>query len=69
MMVAPLTVIEGDSMDADAAAWSALADTARWALKLPGLSPASAADLLDVWVGSRIAAGLPDEPHPQCGDA
>lgn len=64
-----LGVIQGDEMDADRAAWAIVADAAAHALTLPGLSPASSGDLVEVWEGSRIAAGLPCEPRPQRGGA
>ena len=62
-----LKSLDGGGMSADEAAWASIADAAEVALTLPGLSLASARDLLEVWIGSRIAAGLPYEPRPLCG--
>ncbi len=61
-----MVVLRGDSMSADEAAWASVADAAEKALTLPGLTPASRSDLLEVRAGARIAAGLPSElrqPH------
>lgn len=53
-----LRPIEGGGMCADAAAWAMVADAAAEGVKLPGLTPASRADLLEVLEGARGAAGL-----------
>ncbi len=63
-----LAVLEGQSMSADDAAWASIADAADRALMLPGLSPDSRHDLLEVRAGALIAAGLPSESHRLLGD-
>ncbi len=57
-----LTVHDGDGMSADRAAWATIADSALRALKFPGLSAATAAEMRKVAVACRAAAGL-DRPR------
>jgi hypothetical protein len=64
-----MTVLEGQGLSADDAAWSMVADAAEVGLTLPDLSPASRADLTDLWVACRRAAGLPCELRLQRGGA
>lgn len=49
----------------DDAAWAMVAAATGRALTLLGLSRVSFADLLEVWTGARMAAGLPAEQRPQ----
>jgi hypothetical protein len=54
-----LIVLEGDSLDPDAAAWAWIADTAKAALTLPGLSARCASQMVRMRAASLRAAGLP----------
>jgi len=54
-----MVILDGGEMDADAAAWSMIADAAAAALTLPGLSPAGSRLLREAADSCRFAAGLP----------
>ena len=56
-----LTVLHGDGMTADEAAWAAVADAADEALTIPRLSPQVADELATIRASCRGAAGLPVE--------
>lgn len=55
-----LTLLRGESMSADDAAWAAIADAADQALMLPGLSPEGALRMKRLRSSSLRAARLPE---------
>lgn len=60
VVVAVLTVIDGQQMSAERAAWSMIADAAESALKLPGLPRVCTDELRDLQAAAlRCCAGLP----------
>lgn len=54
-----LTVIDGDRMSADEAAWAMLAGAAERALVLPGLSRETTREMAEIVQSSRRCARLP----------
>jgi hypothetical protein len=60
-----LSVLHGESMSADDAAWMMVADEADAALKLPGLSSACAGRLVRLRSAALRAGGQPLPQSPQ----